>query len=105
MGKEKTQFKKGNQGRPKGATNKSITRSRIVSILSKPEHWQRFETELLSLKGRAFVENFIKLFDFDTPKYQAINFSLSNMSEQDLEFLISHIKQQMTGNDESGFDS
>lgn len=94
MGKEKTQFKKGNTGRPKGSTNKSLTRARIVTILSKSETWERFETELLALKGRAFVENFIKLWEFDTPRYSSINFSLQNMSESDLEFLIQKIKDQ-----------
>lgn len=94
MGKEKTQFKKGNKGRPKGATNKSLTRSQIISILSKPENWARFEKELFTMKGRAFVENFIKLWEFDTPKYSAINFSLSNMSESDLQLLIEKLKEQ-----------
>lgn len=102
MGKEKTQFKKGNTGRPKGATNKSLTRARIVSILSKPETWTKFEKELMAMKGRGFVEAFIKMWEFDTPKYSAINFSLSNMSDSDLEFLIQKLKEQV--NNESNTD-
>lgn len=102
MGREKTQFKKGQGGRPKGATNRSITRARITQILSKPDNWDRFEKELFSMKGRAFVENYLKLLEFDTPRYQAISFSLSNMSEQDLEFLIAKLKEQMEN--ESKFD-
>ena len=95
MGKEKGQFKPGNSGRKKGATNRSLTRSKIISILSKPENWERFETELFAMKGRAFVENFIKMWEYDSPKYSAINFSLSNMSQQDLTFLIDKIKEQV----------
>lgn len=98
MGKEKTQFKKGNTGRPRGATNKSLTRARIVTILSKPETWARFEKELMAMKGRGFVEAFIKMWEFDTPKYSAINFSLSNMSDSDLQFLIDKLKEQFNEN-------
>lgn len=100
MGREKGFFQKGNTGRPKGSTNRSLTRGRIISILAKEDNWKKFETELFKMKGRAFVENFIKLWEFDTPKYSAISFSLSNMSEQDLELLIEKLKEQMS-NEES----
>jgi hypothetical protein len=96
MGKEKTQFKTGNPGKPKGATNRSLTRSRIIQILAKPDSWERFEKELFSLKGRHFVESFIKLLEFDTPRYSAISMSLSNLPESDLQYILDHIKTQLS---------
>jgi len=52
-----------------------------------------------SLTGRAYVENFIRLLPFVMPAYQSI--SLSTLSEQDLEFLVNHIKQQLTNEEDA----
>jgi hypothetical protein len=94
-------FKPGNGGRPKGSKNKSITRSRIAAILNDENTWTKFATELKKLRGRAYCDTLVKLFEYDTPRFSSINFSLSNMSEQDLEFLVSHLKQQMNEPNES----
>ena len=54
-----------------------------------------------SLTGRAYVENFIRLLPFVIPAYQSISLSLSTLSEQDLEFLVNHIKQQLTNEEDA----
>jgi hypothetical protein len=100
MGKEKTQFTEGNPGRPKGSKNKSLTRGQIAAILNDENTWTKFRAELKKLRGRAYVDALTKLFEYDTPRFSSINFSLSNMSEQDLAFLIETIKRQT--NEQSG---
>lgn len=67
----------------------------IAEILNDPVTRTKFTNELQKLSGRAYVDALIKLFEYDTPKYQSIAMSLSNMSEQDLEFLVNHIKTQI----------
>lgn len=97
----KNLFQPGNSGRPKGSKNKSLTRTKIAEILNDAATWARFTTELKKLRGRAYCDTLVKLFEYDTPRFSSINFSLSNMSEQDLEFLVSHIRQQMTNENET----
>ena len=96
MEKEKTQFTAGNPGRPKGSKNKSLTRGQIATIINDPNTWTKFRAELKKLRGRAYVDALTKLFEYDTPRFASINFSLSNMQESDLQFLVDHIKTQMT---------
>lgn len=84
-------FEKGNPGRPKGALNKNPVRSRLADYVGSK--WQRFEDEMNKLEGKAYTENFIKLLPFVLPQYQSINFSLRSMSEDDLQYLISKLKE------------
>lgn len=86
-------FKPGNKGRPAGSKNKNVVRSRLSDYVGRK--WDNFEAQMDTLKGRAYVENFIRLLPFVMPAYQSINFSLSNMSEDDLRFLIEKLKQDM----------
>lgn len=95
MGKEKGYFQNGNSGRPKGSRNKSLTRGKISEILNDESTWTKFKTELKKLRGRAYCDTLVKLFEYDTPRFASINFSLSNMSEDDLSFLIEKLKEQM----------
>ena len=88
-----TKFKRGNPGKPRGAKNRAATRKLLADWVHN--NWDRFDTEMKTVKGKAFCELFIKVLPFMMPAYQSINFSLSNMPESDLEFLINHIKQQM----------
>jgi len=88
------QFKAGNPGKPAGAVNKSFARKAISELLSKKGSWDRFEKELFALKGRAFVENYIRMWEFATPKFSAVNVGLSALSEQDLELVIEHLKER-----------
>ena len=97
----KGKFKKGNPGKPKGTQNKVITRTRIAGLIET--NWQKFETELKSLKGKAYVEAFTKLLPFHMPTYSAINFSLRNLGEDDLQYLIEKLKEQFN-EQETGVD-
>jgi hypothetical protein len=90
-------FKPGNKGRPPGSKNKNAVRSKLSDYVGSK--WPTFETQMNSLKGRAYVENFIRLLPFVMPSYQSISMSLSNLPEADIEFLIDHIKQQMANED------
>lgn len=92
MSKELTQFKPGNPGRRAGSKNKSIARMKLSEFVDNK--WTKFETEMNGLKGRAYVENFIKLLPYIMPQYSAINFSLRNMSEDDLQFLIIKLREE-----------
>lgn len=87
-------FTKGNPGKPKGAKNRNATRIELSQWIDK--NFIRFNSEMSKVKGARFCELYIKAMEFVMPKYSAINFSLSNMSEQDLEFLISKLKETMT---------
>jgi hypothetical protein len=89
---KKGQFTHGNPGKPKGAQNKIITRTRLGGLIEN--NWQKFETELKSLKGRAYVEAFTKLLPFHMPSYSAINFGLKNLGDDDLEYLLEKLKEQ-----------
>lgn len=91
-------FQKGNSGRPKGSRNKSLTRGKIAEILNDESTWLKFKVELKKLRGRAYCDTLVKLFEYDTPRYASVNFSLSNMSEHDLDFLMTKIREQV--NDE-----
>lgn len=86
-----TKFKPGNTGRPKGAKNRALCRARIETYIES--NWDKFQKELNSLKGRAYVENFLKMLPYVTPAYQSISFSLRNMSDDDLKYLIEKIKE------------
>lgn len=63
------------------------------------QNWGTFEIQLKALKGRAFVENFLKLMPYITPAYSSINFSLKNMSDEDLEYMIEKLKENFEKND------
>lgn len=90
-------FEKGNPGRTKGVKNKSIARSKLADYVDTK--WSKFESEMDTLKGRAFIENFIRVLPFVMPQYSAISFSLRSMSEDDLKFLIEKLKEQNNEND------
>jgi hypothetical protein len=87
-------FEPGNSGRPKGSGNKSPTRGFIRSILHDPATWNKFKGELKKLKGRHYTDAITKMIDFDAPKYSSINFSIQNMNEEDLGYLIDRIREQ-----------
>ena len=89
----KGRFGKGNKGKPAGSKNKTMTRTRLAELIDNK--WNNFEAELNTLKGKAFVEAFTKLLPFHLPQYSAINFSLKNMSDDDLQYLLIQIKQEL----------
>lgn len=84
-------FQPGNKGRPPGSKNRNAVRSRLSDYVGSK--WFHFEEQMDTLKGKVYVENFIKLLPFVMPSYQAINFSLRNMSEDDLKYLIEKLKE------------
>lgn len=64
-------FTKGNnlgKGRPKGAENKETRRLREFLGDLLEGNQERFEQELLSLKGEKFVFAFSNLLEYSTPK-------------------------------------
>jgi hypothetical protein len=93
------QFAHGNPGKPKLAENKIITRTRMAKLVDN--NWDTFEKELKSLKGRAYVESFTKILPFILPTYSAINFSIRNLSDDDLAFLLLQIKKEFNNEPET----
>lgn len=87
-------FQPGNPGRKRGSKNRAATRRLLAEWVHN--NWGRFEKEMATVKGKAFCELFIKILPFMMPSYQAISFSLSNMSEEDLQFLITKLREQMS---------
>lgn len=81
-------------GRQKGTPNKVTagTREALKNFLEaqRPE----FEKAFIKLSPKEKVYAYTKLLPFITPQYSSINFSLSQMSEDDLQFLISKLKEQ-----------
>lgn len=66
-------FAKGNKaskGRPKGVENKETKRIRQFLADLLENHQDKFENELLSLKGEKFTNAFTQLLEFSTPKLQ-----------------------------------
>lgn len=66
-------FKKGNKhgsGRPKGAENKETKRIREFIATLLEDNQEKFEDELLSLKGEKFVMAFSNLLEYSMPKLQ-----------------------------------
>lgn len=86
-------FQLGNPGKRKGAKNHAATRQMLADWVRN--NWPRFEKEMKTVKGKSFCELFIKVLPFMMPAYQSISFSLTNMSESDLQFLIEKLKEQM----------
>lgn len=89
-------FAPGNPGRPKGSQNKYATREHLRKILEDPAAWEKYSRELMSLKGRAFTDQFSRLWEYDTPKFQSMHLSLANMPEADLRFLLTKLKEHGT---------
>lgn len=87
-----TRFRKGEGGRPKGSRNKNATRTQLSKWVD--ENFAEFEKQMASLKGRAYCDIYVKTLCYVMPSYQSISMSLRNMSEDDLAYLISKLKEQ-----------
>lgn len=94
MARSETQFKTGNPGRKRGSPNKvtATVREALKSFIEdqRPE----FEKAFAKLKPKEKVQAYTRLLPFVTPAYQAINFSLNQMTEDDLKIIIDQLKQQ-----------
>ena len=86
-------FQKGNPGKPKGAKSRSTTRAELGKWID--DNFARFQQEMQRVKGARFCELYIKSLEFVMPRYASVAMSLNQMSEQDLEFLINHIRNTM----------
>lgn len=68
MGKEATQFKNGNKGKPKGAINKKTLILESFAKTIVEGGMEKFEQELHKLSGKEFVNAYMTLFEFVKPK-------------------------------------
>ncbi|HYC83886.1 MAG TPA: hypothetical protein VEB86_01635 [Chryseosolibacter sp.] len=66
--------------------------------------WPTVEKAFNRLKDKDKVFAFTKLLPFITPQYSSINFSLKNMTEQDLETIINHLKNSENEEQENGIN-
>lgn len=79
-----TKFKKGNNGKPKGAKNKTTILKESIGI----DNWQSLEhylntngldkliSELDTLNGKDFIQCYSKLLEYFKPKQRAISGNL-----------------------------
>lgn len=88
-------------GRKAGVPNKvtASTRETLKQFLDdqRPE----FEKAFKKLSPKEKVYAYTRLLPFITPAYQAINFSLRNMSEDDLKYIVDHLKDNLDEQEEA----
>lgn len=71
MGKEKTQFKPGNEGRPKGTTNKTTKQARELFVSIMEGQQQYIEESLDKIRGKdpaKYLEVLSKFYPYFIPK-------------------------------------
>jgi hypothetical protein len=76
MGKEATQFKKGNPGKPKGAENKLTKEARelFLSIMEgQVDHIEESLTEIRKTDHAKYLEVLSKFFPYFIPKKLDVN--------------------------------
>lgn len=82
-------------GRKAGTPNKvtASTREALKQFLDnqRPEVEKAFKK--LSPKEKVYA--YTRLLPFITPQYSAVNFGLKNMSEDDLQVIVDHLKNSL----------
>jgi hypothetical protein len=88
-------------GRQKGVPNKTTASMReslkIFLEAQRPEVEKAFKK--LSPKEKVFA--YTRLLPFVTPQYSSTNFSLKNMTDDDLEFVLQKIKEEVNDQETS----
>lgn len=82
-------------GRKAGTPNKvtASTRDALKRFIDSQQSEVERAFKKLQPKDKVFA--YARLLPFVTPQYSAINFSLKNMSEEDLQFIIEHLKNNL----------
>jgi hypothetical protein len=89
------QFQKGNQGRPKGAKNKStqLIRDRIQNLFD--ENFETIQEDLESLNARDRLKFLSDLIPYLLPKLQSTTYSekidFENLNEEQLDALVQKV--------------
>ena len=89
------QFQKGNQGRPKGAKNKStqLIRDRIQNLFD--ENFETIQEDLESLNARDRLKFLADLIPYLLPKLQSTTYSekidFENLNEEQLDALVQKV--------------
>lgn len=79
-------------GRKAGTPNKITvnTREALRTFLGAQQREVEKAFKKLSPKEKVFA--YTRLLPFITPQYSAVNFSLKNMTEEDLQHIVDHLK-------------
>jgi len=80
-------------GRAPGAKNKVSAPMRVLLSDFLSAEWANVQTAFSKLDPVQKVQAFSRLLPFVTPSYSAIDFSLKNMSDSDLEIILMKIRQ------------
>lgn len=82
-------------GRKAGTPNRvtQSTREALKTFLQAQQSEVEKAFKKLSPKEKVFA--YTRLLPFITPQYSAINFSLKNMTEEDLQFFAEHLKSNL----------
>lgn len=79
-------------GRQAGTPNKTTSRMRELLTGFMHDKWPVVQSSFDKLQPKEKVLAFTRLLPFITPQYSAVNFSLSKMTESDLETIIEQLK-------------
>ena len=82
-------------GRTPGAKNKVSAPMRVLLSDFLSAEWANVQTAFSKLDPVQKVQAFSRLLPFVTPSYSAIDFSLRNMSEADLQLVLERVKNEI----------
>jgi hypothetical protein len=83
-------------GKPKGATNKvTLTvRERIGTYIDS--NFESFIEDVQTLEPKDRVKTFLDLLQYSTPKFQAQQIRIENLSDELLDYLIKEVKGEQS---------
>ena len=82
-------------GRKAGIPNKVTGQMRSLLSDFMNEQWPNVQTAFSKLEPKEKVFAFTRLLPFITASYSAINLSLANMSEADLQVVLERVKNEI----------
>lgn len=82
-------FTKGHEklgGRQKGVTNKTTSKIRDFLLYVTDNNRERFEQELLKLEGKDYVQSFLQLLEYSTPKLARVEYTDDTDTKVNIDF-------------------
>jgi len=83
-------------GRKKGIPNRATVEMRSLLKGFLLQQWPEVKKAFEDLEGKEKIVAFSRLLPFVAPQYQAMSLSLHNMSEEDLQTLVDHVRETKT---------
>lgn len=80
-------------GRKAGTPNRTTAQMRQLLSEFTQKKWPEVQRAFSKLSAKEKVIAYTRLLKFTMPEYSNINFSLNQFSENDLEMLLNHLKE------------